>query len=246
MLSNFIFGLHSDGFYRNERDMAVRLKNHWQSPIDGFHFTQPETGASFHEWGFDYIVGKIIAHRQQNPRFNLSLDPKQVGAEVDLQNAMRMQSIPGGELYIINDGGGGAPNFPVPRPSRLLSVAGLSKLGSGIGAWSEMFQGGQPVEPALAAKRAEVCASCPQNQKGDLTSWFTVPAVNHIKGWYEALIGHKITTPIDDKLNVCVACLCPLKAVVHFPIEIKLKHLTADARAKLDPRCWVTQEEAKK
>lgn len=224
--------------------MAVRLKNHWQSPIDGFQFTQPETGASFKDWGFNILVATIIAHRKQNPRFNLSTDPAQVGAEVDLQNAMRMLSIPGGENYIINDGGGGGVvNFPVPRPSRLLSVAGLSKLGSGIGAWSEMFMGGQPVESALSAKRASVCAGCPQNQKGDLTSWFTVPAANHIKGWYEALQGHKLTTPDDDKLNVCVACLCPIKAVVHFPLEIKLKHLTADARAKLDPGCWITQEE---
>lgn len=226
--------------------MAFRLKNHWQSPIGGFHFTQPETGAEFQDWGFDFIVNKIIAHRQQNPRFNLPIDRPSVEAEVDRHNAELMMRILGGELYIINDGGGGAPNFPVPRPSRLLSVAGLSKLGSGIGAWSEMFQGGQPVEPALAAKRAEVCASCPQNQKGDLSSWFTGAAANHIKGWYEALQGHKMVTPSDDQLNVCVACLCPLKAVVHFPIEIKLKHLTADARAKLDPHCWILSEEPKK
>lgn len=227
--------------------MALRLKNRWQSPIGGFMFTQPETGATFQDWGFNAIVVQVVNHRGNNPRFNLSTDPNAVGAEVDLQNATRMLSTPGGREFIADDGGGGAPNFPVPRPQKSGSVAGtsLGRLGSGIGAWADWFgEGAQPVEPALASARAAVCAKCPKNETGPFSKWFTIPAANMLLQRVEAFKGLKLTTPSDDALNVCVACSCPLKPAVHFPLAVKLRHMNAETMSKLDPGCWILIEQA--
>ncbi len=100
-------------------------------------------------------------------------------------------------------------------------------------------------DAVLAAQRAEVCAKCPKNEQGDLTSWFTIPAANFLAQRLAQFKGLNLTTPSDEKLNVCVACSCPLKPAVHFPLAVKLRHMNAETKGRLDSGCWILAEEKK-
>jgi hypothetical protein len=222
-----------------------RLKNRWQSPIGGFMFTEPTTGAQLNGWGFDALVSEIVAHRRLNPRFNLPTDPNVVAQELDLQNAMRMQATRGGDLYIMQDGGGGGVNFtPPPRRNLAARVAATGgRLGSGISVLADWLgDGAQTVPPEQANARAAICAKCPQNKPGDWTTWFTAPAAAFIKTQLEHRKQMKLTTPDGDKIAMCQACGCQLHLKVHVLLPYIKSKLSADMQSKLDPACWILAE----
>lgn len=230
--------------------MAVRLKNRWQSPIAGFQFVDAAISAEpLVDWGFDALVALIIQRRQANPRFGLTLNVAAVQAEVDLQNALRMQSIRGGENFIVQEDGlpappGGSGSFTDPHNPRRSVVgdkvkaiaAGASLLLDWLGA------GGETVPQTLAESRAQVCASCPQNQPGDWTRLFTEPAANKIKQQLSLRAEMELKTTVDDQLRVCKACLCPLPLKVLTPLKHILEHTSDAVKTKLDPQCWVLSE----
>lgn len=234
-----------------ETDMSVRLRNRLNSPINGFKFIEPKSGAHFSSWGFDDMVRHVILHRQHNPRFNLPTDRVTVENEVDEYNAMRMVSIPGAESFIVFDDSP-FPKFSAPhRPGLLASaVGGVKKLLAGGSVLLEWLgEGGVAVPAEQSAARARVCTNrpdgqpCPKNGKGDWTALFTQEASERIRRQLSIRNDMKLTTPDDDKLGVCDACLCPLKLKVHTPLEKILKHTSAKVRAELDPGCWVLAEE---
>lgn len=217
----------------------VKLKSRTQCPVGGFMFTQAQTGAKFQTWSFDELCGLIRSHRLANPRFGLATDPAAIAAEVDLTNATRMQSIPGADIYITSDEA--LPKLtPRPRPSAAAAVAGARKVAAGVGVLLEWLgSGGVPVPQEAASYRASICAKCPKNKPGDLTSWFTVPASNLLKRQLEVRGDMKLATPYDDQLGVCEACACPLKLKVHTGLEHVLKHLTEQVKSELVPNCWI-------
>ena len=98
----------------------------------------------------------------------------------------------------------------------------------------------------LAEKRAAICAGCPSNEQGDLLSFFTKPLSEAIRRAYNLRAEYKLRTSQDDKLGVCGICSCPLKLMLHVPLEMKLKHLPDDVRAGLPPHCWVIKESSGK
>jgi hypothetical protein len=54
----------------------------------------------------------------------------------------------------------------------------------------------------------------------------------------------KLSTPFDDQLGVCEACLCPMALKVHVPFEKFFPHMTAEAKDALDNACWIRKEAA--
>jgi len=103
--------------------------------------------------------------------------------------------------------------------------------------------GAEAVAPELANGRAAVCASCPLNEQGDWSRWFTVPVAAAIRKALDTRAAWKLSTPSDDRLMVCKACSCPLPLMVHVPLEFKLKRMSAETKAALDPGCWLIAEE---
>lgn len=183
-------------------------------------------------------------HRLSNPRFNLPTDLGQIEAEVDTSNAMRVAKIPNSDEYIMSDQAP-APKLPAPKTlGQLQSVAGaVSKVERGIETILDFeVSGGKPVEYEQAWKRAVICVSCPKNGKGDFTRWFTVPASERIRKHIEVKNQRGLTTPVDNSLGVCEACLCPLKLKVHFPTDFIVKHMDSTTLNALDPRCWILEE----
>jgi len=99
-----------------------------------------------------------------------------------------------------------------------------------------------PVDQTLSQHRAEVCAACTLNGKGGLEEWFTKPAAAAIKMQLAKLADRKLATTVDDKLNVCTACLCRLKLKVHTPLPFITEHLSDQTKAELDKKCWILEE----
>lgn len=224
----------------------VRLKSRTQCPVNGFWFTQAETGWHQQGWDFEGLCAQILAMRQANPRFQLSTNMEAIRNEVDLQNALRMQTIRGAESYIVNtDAEATAPNFPNPqRRARLADAAGaIKRLAAGVAALRDWLgTGGQPVAAELAEARAAVCVACPLNTAGDYTRWFTIPASEAIRKMQEARSDLNMSTSQDAQLGVCEACLCPMKLKVHVPLDNVVKHMTDEVKGRLDPKCWMLKE----
>lgn len=231
--------------------MSLRLKSRRQSPINGFRFEQPETGWKNWVndpgtvWDFRGICQAILAHRQQNPRFNLSTDPAAIADEVDRVNAERMLTYPGGEAYVVGSPGGASPNPNPARNTQLAqAVAGVKSVARGAGILLDWIKsGGVPVDRSLAEHRASICASpCPRNGSAKLTDWFTVPLSKLIAAEIEERKDLNMTTSKDAQLGTCTACKCPLVLKVHTPLPHILEHLPPEDKAELWERCWILHE----
>lgn len=227
----------------------VRLKSRQQCPVNGFWFVQPETGFREQTWDFESLVQKVQAMRQANPRFKLTTDLNAIREEVDQQNALRMLKIKGADSYISSDGGMD-PKVSAShstRPSWRNVVGGVKRVGSGAVVLLEWLgSGAQPVAGELAEARAAVCAKCPQNEGGDWLSLFTQPVAEKIRQQVSMRKDLNLSTTVDERLEFCKACSCPLKLKVHVPLDHITAHQSDAVKAALDPGCWILKEMTEK
>jgi hypothetical protein len=216
--------------------------NRNETPPGGFQFHQAQSG-----WSaptpvastFNQTVELIIQHRRANPamtaQHKLSLDPGAVGTELESYTARRL----------------GLPDpKPAPAPPTRQSMSGkvvqavadVKKLAAGAAVLFEWEQSGDPpVDQEVANQRAVICATCPKNEAAGFSRYFTAPVQAIIMKQFERLHKMNLKTPSDDKLNVCQACICPLRGKVWVPLSLILKRLKPEERAELDPRCWITK-----
>jgi len=233
----------------------IRLISRDKQIPHGFKYLQVETGWSPRRFAsFETIVQGLIAHRKGNAALiakGYSTDHDTVANEVEAFN-VRMAQAMGWTSYLTSEGGAGSPLPPSlasrqTSPGQVAAVAAkVKKIWSGVRSINEWLDGNVPAVPQEQSdKRAAVCAACPKNEQGGFEKWFTVPASTAIKNQIEKAAGRNLKTASDDKLNLCAVCLCPLKLMVHVPLEIKLNHLTAEVEAELrevKPPCWVCTE----
>jgi hypothetical protein len=229
---------------------VVVLRSRHSFPPNGFTFYQAETGWEAPAWqSFDVVVQNIIQHRKANPRFNLSTDPNIVAQELDAYNTERLKRMPGGNEYLLHDGGA-PPNFPIPRrqsqsPGGRVAAALVKARNAlaGIGLWMDWF-GDSPVASSTATQRASVCVRCPQNIRGDVFQKFNAKSGEELLKIFTSLKDQELSTPYDEQLGVCAVCDCPMKAKVWAPIEIITKHLRPEVRPGLWGECWIISEES--
>lgn len=196
---------------------------------------------------FDQVVDEVIAHRQKNPRFGMSTDRVTVENELDFFTCARLKWDPN---YCSGGPGGKALRPPQAAAvgavrSRVgAAVEKVQKYVSGLGVllgW--LGDGGKAVPPETSWRRAGVCVGCPRNEPGDWESFFTGLAAEKIRQQLGVRNEMNLSTPLDDKLNICTACLCCLKLKVHTPLAHVVKKLKPEMRAELDGRCWILDEE---
>ena len=154
-----------------------------------------------------------------------------------------MLKIPGGEIYVQVD-----PNQPLPKQmpqhnQGLRSAVGaVSKVAAGVTALvSWIKSGAEAVPQEVANKHAEICASCPLNDRGDWTRLFTVPAQNAIRAAMSQRREWKLSTPSDDKLAVCSACNCPIPLKVWMPLQAITSKMPQESFNALHEACWIRQ-----
>jgi hypothetical protein len=234
--------------------MPSRLKNRNSQIPNGLTFLVPETNWRPARYAsFDAIVNGLIAHRRGRPDLvaskGWSLNYEAVADEVDAFNALICVRH-GWNDYVMGDEGVAPP----PKSQALLqqersqvaAAAGRAKkIWAGVKTANEWIDSGSPPVPKATSEiRALACAACPKNGKGDFTSWFTKPASEVIGRQIERISGMKLTTSVDDKLNVCEVCLCPLKVKVHTPKEYIKNHTTSEVLIELSqiPGCWIPKE----
>lgn len=232
----------------------VRLRSRELQIPGGFKFLQPETGFKTRPFAsFTSIVNAVCIHRRGNPTLlakGLSDDPNVVAQEVEAFNVKLCLAMGWNNYLSSDDGGAALPKSPAlsqKAQSEVAAAAGhVRKIWAGVKTINEWLDSGDPgVDRAKAEARAAVCAACPRNEPGDWTRWFTAPASEAIKRQIEKAAGRNLKTSVDEKLNTCGVCLCPLKLSVHVPLEIKLAHLSPEVEAELRqvrPKCWVCTE----
>jgi len=225
-----------------------------QIPGGGFDFRQSEINwharkvLGLHP-SIDTVTRALISARKANPhhaaKAKWATDFNTVRTEVIAYNTKKCLAL--GWTSFVTEDAGGVP-FPQAQsllnPSQLNAAVGtIRKLWAGIKSTNEWLDSNAPaVASELSEKRASTCVVCPKNGAGDFTKWFTVPAAASIKRQIEKVQERKLTTIHDEKINICEACLCPLKGVVHIPIEIKLNNMTPEIKADLHESCWILSE----
>jgi hypothetical protein len=224
------------------------LRNRQKQIPNGLRYYQAQTKWVARPGSFSSIVDQVIAHRQANPWLRQSIDRPTVENEVDLFNA-NLCAQQGWSDYIVGGDPPASPQSPPPGlANRLANVAGASPV---LVEW--IASGAEAVPNELANSRARTCCDidgkgtrCPMNEAGDLLRFFTVPVSEAIRSALNSRREMKLSTSRDDDLHVCTACSCPLKLMVHIPLERKLKALSAEAKSRLHSKCWVLREEADK
>ena len=220
------------------------LKDRTRQVPNGFTFIQPQTGWQAPKWqSFDALVKLIINHRRGNKwavdKYSLATDYDSIAEEVDVYNTKICESNGWGDFIT----GGSAPpkGKPLPGAPRPGLVAAGARILAGIKTLKELFEGA-PVAQDLAETRAIQCATCSNNQPGDLTSFFTIPAAKVIRENLRERQNMGLKTPSDPLLGVCIGCSCPLKLKVHTPLATIKRHMSDEVRAALVPECWVLHE----
>jgi hypothetical protein len=231
------------------------LKNRQLQIPGGFKFSLPPlnwTAGAF--TSFDTIVNQVDRLIAANPGIagQYGWPTKRVDIEnwVDGYNA-QLCAFNGWTNYV-HDGTElvSVPKTPTPHRQTLLqnlkSAAATSKeLMRGARSLLDWLQSGEPpVDRDLAIARATICVACPHNNKNPMTEWFTVPASELIRKQIAEAVSRDMTTPLDEKLNICDVCYCPLPLKVQTPVKWIKEHISPETLGKLAavPGCWVANE----
>lgn len=197
---------------------------------------------------FETIVRSLIQVRRANMfltrKNGWSIDYPAVADEVDRYNAAICEAN-GWSQYIMADsiGAGGGP----PNPKSLARSASLSqsagRVAAGVNVIADMFGKEGPIrDKSVAERRAAICVECPMNDKGDWTRFFTVPAQAMIRKALGVVKDLDLTTSLDEKLQICQVCGCPLKGKVWARLPHILNHISKNDYGQLPPQCWIAQE----
>lgn len=232
----------------------IRLKSRQSPGPNGWLYTEKRTGWKSWEvdpvsqWDFNLLCRRYQEHAQANPGLRLETDLGRIQEMVDFANAMRYLQIAGADIYVNRsaDPPKAVAPQPPPPPSRLAAVGQhIKNLDAGRKTLSEWWgEGGKPVEQELANKRAEICFTCPKNVTGGgLLARFTREGAALIQATIEEKNRAKLSTPFDEKLNVCEACDCPLVLKCFVPLKHITSHLPEASKSKLHPDCWILSEQ---
>lgn len=232
----------------------IRMVSRTKFPPGEWQVLHPEAGMKepFHG-SFQEAVNWEMNFRLRNPglaqKLGLPADEAQVATYVDHYNAQRCLA-GGWSNFVMQDSAADpTPQFTQALEKKTLAggvVAGAKAVWAAGATFKDMFGSMGVVANATAQARAGICVGCPQNDTSKtLWAWFSKAVADEITSLYEGLNAASMTTDVDDKLGVCKACLCPMKAKVHVRIEHIAAHMPADVWPQLNksaPKCWILVE----
>lgn len=222
-----------------------RLKERNRQIPNGLKFKCAPLHFQSNNWhSFDRICRDVFTKIRSNPalarKHNLPDTLQGVEDMVDAYNAMICEQ--NGWLDYIQ----GGPDHPDPPPFWVPRQA-LQRLGGKLAAGAKSLlqwlgEGAAPVQREQAEKRAAICVKCPMNRRIELHDFFVHGASELIRRQIEFAKECSLDTTVSNELGVCSVCACPLKLMVHIPIEHKLASMTKDSFDALDAKCWVRSE----
>ena len=203
---------------------------------------------------FDGIVDALFYLIRQHPRLQAkySTNRRAIEEMVDQYNATICAQM-GWTDYVQKVGGAGsAPKHDAEQQADVinklkLAAAKAKELMSGLKASSQWLTTGLPaVPPEQSAARAAICAACPMNEQGDFSKWFSVSVAELVRKNIAKLEERGLSTPDDNKVNVCMACSSPIRLNVHVPVQLIKESITPEQalRLKNGRNCWVLSETA--
>ena len=212
-----------------------------QTPNGGWQFYMPQTKfridrnskPSSVSLTLDQAAELVQAHRLQNPQFNLPDDFHSVRREIIQYNRQRLGLPP-------DD----SPPKSIPQRPRgaAVVVEHASKTAAGIRLVVDWLGSGlRPVPSRESEARAAICATCPQNQGGNLWQRLDARAADGLKRLMAIRSDMSLMTPYDASLKTCVACDCYLPLKVWVPMPHILANTSEEVMGKLDPRCWIRE-----
>lgn len=210
----------------------------------GLVFYQPQT-----KWrakpnsSLNQIADALIRHRLGNPhlvnKYHWATDFPTVYHEVEQFN-VRVCEAHGWTDYLMSVGGPPDPKPFPPQKSLFQSVKQVAAGASVLVEW--ISSGAESVASEVSNKRASICVTCPKNEKGDWTAFFTKPVSAAIQNALNQRSQFGLSTFHDENLGICSACSCPLKLKVHLPLDKILSKLPPESKAALDANCWILSE----
>ncbi len=232
----------------------MRLKSRQKQVPGGYSYYIPQIP----QWrpqawsSLDSLAQQVLQVRQGNPfltqKHGWSLDMETITNELDEWNA-NLQASLGNMNFVVGAEGAPAPKLKAPSQQDLSQLSAVAtrarQIWSGVKTLNDWLESGAPeVTQELAETRAKTCVECPLNKAGDFSSWFTAPAASAIKKQLEKLGQRELKTSSDASLNVCEACLCPMKLKVWVPIKFIKTHTSDETLDKLrgGKNCWLISE----
>jgi hypothetical protein len=193
---------------------------------------------------FAAIVAEATAVLQANPiiaaKLGWDLSRAAMEDRVDQFNAQICRNA--GWSDYITDTGKALPFIQArSQLSALKAAKAVAAGGETIVEW--IASGAEAVAQKHADRRAETCVKCPLNGKGGLERFFTGPVSEAIRRAVGKGKEWKLETKYDEQLNVCEACLCPLRLKIWMPIHTILPRLSPEAMQALHPDCWIRKEQ---
>lgn len=225
-----------------------RMKSRSVFPPHEFQLLLPELGmrealhGSFNEMvaAFMAIIAKNTVQAQ---RYNWPTTKEGVENFVDSYNAHRCIAAGWLTFVELDSDPSVIPEGGVRRSVFAENAAGIKRVGDGLKLITDWLGSGRkPVAPALAEQRAAICVTCPKNGGGDWKAYFTKPAADQVRYLLGVKHDMDLHTSLDDKLQICVSCDCPLGLKVWAPIDHVRNYTSDDTKARLDARCWVLRE----
>jgi hypothetical protein len=190
------------------------LNNLLHVPPGGWKYTQTQSGLVIYGGDYYDLREKVRKHRQ----INRYLTGPELDSEIQEQLCAKLS--PEARAHFCRD------CSAVPQ-TRALALADVKHFLETAASWmaKPVF-----VSQTEAARRAEICASCPKN----------IPiagchACHNLVKWSIELIGHR-TTPFDSKLGACEVCGCGNQAQVHLPLAVLAKGITPEMA--FPAFCW--------
>ena len=228
----------------------VKLKDRQRSVPNGYSFYLPEV-----KWStpgnypsFKVVCDGLEAVIKANPflakKNQWPTERKDIEDWVDLYNATVCARMGWDEYLASNQAATLPKSSPQHQQQTLQSLRNAAVAAKALVAGAKTLMewddsGEPPVSAELSTHRAIICTACPKNEKGDWTTWFTVPAAELIKRRIEKAQKRGLSTPRDELLHFCSACNCPLKLKVHVPLAWVEKRMGPETKAKLDAKCWI-------
>lgn len=228
--------------------------NEHQTPSGGWQFFEPST-----KWRaptpiastLNQTVMLLVAHRKKNPavvaKLKLATNYEAVKMEVLKFNRKRL-GIPEATPLPFSTSRSTLRNAGAGAVADKSGMANLKRAAQGAAVVLDWLgSGAQPVEQALAERRAVTCVACPKNVDG---AWYTEGPAELIKKAVESW--KKVTGKTDfeftnqqgDKLKSCDVCKCLMPLKIHVDLKHILSKTSAEVMAEFPEACWVKRRDA--